>query len=162
MQNQIDETAATLSDIPNIIDSLQRQFDASVACLRTDMRAFLENGRLPNPTHRTDRRYCYPELVVTYAGKDRKVRHNLAFGRIEYPGTFASTVTQPALYRDYLEDQLGLLIQQYEVVIAVHPSKQEIPFPYVLDGLDMGDVLLVHFQNQPPTCAGRGHWAKWR
>ncbi len=151
MQTQITDTAATLSDIPFIIDSLQKQFDDAVACLRADMRAFLEHDRKPDPAHRTDRRYCYPELVVTYAGKDRKVRHNLAFGRIEYPGTFASTVTQPALYRDYLEDQLSLLIQQYEVVITVRPSAQEMPFPYVLDGLDLGDVQAMELARHFPA-----------
>jgi AMP nucleosidase len=55
------------------------------------------------------------------------------------------TVTKPDLYRDYLVEQLALLKEDFDVEISVGRSKQEIPFPYVLDGsadaalADVGD-----------------------
>jgi hypothetical protein len=39
----------------------------------------------------------------------------------------------PALYADYLTEQLNLLAADYDIEIEVGRSAQQIPFPYVLD-----------------------------
>jgi AMP nucleosidase len=47
------------------------------------------------------------------------------------------------MFADYLADQLELLDEEYEVSMSVAPSKQEIPFPYVLEAggnLALADV----------------------
>jgi AMP nucleosidase len=49
-------------------------------------------------------------------------------------GLYACSITRPALYADYLAEQLRLIAASYEVRVEVAPSRQEMPFPYVLDG----------------------------
>src|SRR3546814_7318363 len=41
------------------------------------------------------------------------------------------------MYADYLAEQIDLLVQDYGVKVVVGKSAQQMPFPYVLEGLDM-------------------------
>ena len=73
-----------------------------------------------------------------------------AFGRLNRGGTYGCTITRPALFADYLTEQLGLLTADYAVTIECGRSAQEIPFPYVLDtGAALGTIdpaeLARHF-----------------
>ena len=54
---------------------------------------------------------------------------------------YATTVTRPLLYTDYLTEQLDLLQSDYGVEITYSSSRQEIPFPYVLDS-ERGAAML--------------------
>jgi AMP nucleosidase len=69
------------------------------------------------------------------------------------PGDYAVTVTRPALFRDYLVEQLTLLIQDFEVEVEVARSTQEIPFPYVLDAADFpaADISAAQIARHFPT-----------
>ena len=42
-------------------------------------------------------------------------------------------MTRPALFADYLAEQLALLADDYAIEVSVGRSDQEIPFPYVID-----------------------------
>ncbi len=64
-----------------------------------------------------------------------------SFGRLTQAGYYATSVTRPALFADYLAEQLDLLIADYDVTVEVGPSDQEIPFPYVLDASVMLDEV---------------------
>jgi hypothetical protein len=44
-------------------------------------------------------------------------------------GTFATTVTRPALFADYLSEQLALLADDYEIEVEVGPSNAGNPLP---------------------------------
>ncbi|GGN49784.1 MAG: AMP nucleosidase [Novosphingobium sp.] len=128
---------------------LVRVYEAAVACLKGDIIAFIDNGTLPPSDRRADRLWSYPELRVTYRGKERAATASRAFGRLEAPGTYVTTVTRPGLFAEYLAEQLSLLEAEYEVEFEVSRSAQEIPFPYVLDGVAIGTVkpqeLAQHF-----------------
>jgi len=115
-----------------IIAELVRLFDEAVAALRADIAAYTTKGTIPPPARR--KLWCYPELRIAYAGAERRPDTSRAFGRLARSGTYATTVTRPALFADYLAEQLGLLMAGYEVEIGTGVSTQEIPFPYVLDG----------------------------
>ncbi|GAO56290.1 AMP nucleosidase [Novosphingobium sp. MD-1] len=119
-----------------IITELSRIFDAAVACLRADIAAFATQGTPPPPERRHDGSYCYPELRIHFDGQTLGDHSTRSFGRLIERGTYACTVTRPALFEDYLAEQLALILSDYEVRIEVCPSRQEIPFPYVLDGSD--------------------------
>lgn len=137
-----------------IIRLIQHHYDAAVDNLRRALAQYLRDRTLPDPAHRADGSYCYPELIIRYAGVERDNVVNLAFGRLEKPGTFRTTLTRPALYSSYLESQLDLLVQQYEIEMEVRASRQEIPFPYVLegaDGLEMGDVKPAELMRYFPS-----------
>lgn len=138
----------------NIIEQLTEQYEASVARLQTALTQYLRDGIAPTVEDRTNRDFCYPELVITYHGKERETVTNLAFGKLEKVGTYRTTVTKPDLFADYVGEQLDLLIEQYEVDISVGRSGQEIPFPYVLDGsadLELGTVSPNELARHFPT-----------
>ena len=67
-------------------------------------------------------------------------------------GTYASTVTRPALFADFLREQLSLLAADYEIALEVGRSRQEIPFPYVIDmTADLGAITPVELARHFPA-----------
>ena len=127
-----------MTSIPAILDQLQTEYDAAVAALREDVIAFGRDGKVPPQRKRVDGSYGYPELTLRYSGEglpdDRTHDRSRAFGRLELVGTYTTTVTRPDLFAPYLTEQLGLIMDEYDVLVEVGRSRQEIPFPYVLDG----------------------------
>ncbi|MBD3729163.1 MAG: AMP nucleosidase [Sphingomonadales bacterium] len=123
-----------MNPVDNAIAELHRVYDAAVAALRNDIKTYADEGRLPPPDTRDSGTYCYPELLVHYSGDGEPGDRSRAFGRLDSVGTYRTTVTRPALYSDYLREQLELICREYRVEIEVRPSRQEIAFPYVLDG----------------------------
>ncbi len=143
-----------MTDTKKILRSLQDGYDSSIANLRSAIAAYVTDGTIPDPASRTDGSFAYPQLRITYAGTENDAVHNLAFGRLEKPGVYVTTVTHPELFGDYLSEQIDLLAQQYEISVEVAPSKQEIPFPYVLDpsgDYEMGDVGALELARHFPT-----------
>ena len=123
-----------MQSVETILQQLSELYDKAVGTLRADVLAYARDGSLPAPSRRIDGSYAYPELVVRYAGGDRLQSRSRAFGRLNVPGTYTTTVTRPALFADYLRDQLEHITGDYPVEMEVRSSRQEIPFPYVLDG----------------------------
>jgi AMP nucleosidase len=82
------------------------------------------------------------------------VRLIRAYARITVPGDYATTITCPELYRDYLTRQLELLIADFGVEVSVAASAIEIPYPYVLDGaadLRLDTVAAAELARHFPT-----------
>lgn len=129
-----------MQTVSQIIAELHRLYDAATATLRADILAFASDGTLPSPTRRTDGTYAYPELRLHFKGEGGPSDRSRAFGRLEQAGTYATTITRPALFEDYLVEQLSLIVADYDVTMDVGPSRQEIAFPYVLDG-DAGALM---------------------
>ncbi|MGL5839596.1 MAG: AMP nucleosidase [Sphingorhabdus sp.] len=126
-----------------IIRQITDHYEASVQRLRSALGKYLKDRVPPNLMDRTNGTYSYPELVIRYSGIERANGANLAFGRLEKPGTYCITLTRPEIFGDYLASQIDLLIGQYEIELEVRPGSQEIPFPYVLDAgdaLDLADI----------------------
>jgi AMP nucleosidase len=116
-----------------IIAQLSSIYDQAVATLRADIARFAADGTPPPLDRRNDGSWCYPELRIRYAGQEKRSDVTRAFGKLSHDGTYACTITRPALFEDYLSEQISLLSQDYEVEIEVRRSAQEVPFPYVLD-----------------------------
>ncbi|QXQ06551.1 AMP nucleosidase [Sphingosinicellaceae bacterium] len=118
-----------------IVDRLTAIHHAATEALRTALRNYIETGTPPDPGQRTLGDFAYPELRLSYAGggAPRMIR---AYARLTVRGQYATTITHPELFRDYLIDQLDLLSADYDVEIEVGRSNVEIPYPYVLDGAD--------------------------
>jgi AMP nucleosidase len=138
----------------DIIRQLVTEYEASVKRLQSALAAYLKDRVPPSADQRARNDFCYPELVITYAGKTRETKSNLAFGKLEKVGTYRTTFTKPELFADYIGEQLDLLNEQYELEISVGRSKQEIPFPYVLDGsadLELGTVSPNELARHVPT-----------
>jgi len=120
-------------NIAQIIAELTRLYEAAHSTLRADILAYAQHGTLPPPSRRKDGSWCYPELRVHYAGRETHPDSSRAFGRLNDVGTYATTVTRPALFAEYLAEQIETLAEDYEISCEVAASTQEIPFPYVLD-----------------------------
>ncbi|MEO0699657.1 MAG: AMP nucleosidase, partial [Pseudomonadota bacterium] len=125
-------------DIPNILEQLQSHYAEAVATLRADVIAFGRDGTVPPQRKREDGSYSYPQITLHYAGAGAAGNalsdRSRAFGRLEQTGTYTTTITRPDLFAPYLTEQLELIAAEYEVDVSVARSRQEIPFPYVLDG----------------------------
>ena len=138
----------------NIINQLVIEYESSVKRLQTALAAYLKDKTAPSADQRANNDFCYPELIITYAGKTRASKSNLAFGKLEKVGTFRTTFTKPDLFVDYIGEQLDLLVEQYELDISVGRSSQEIPFPYVMDGsadLELGTISANELARYFPT-----------
>jgi AMP nucleosidase len=138
----------------NIINQLVIEYGSSVKRLQTALAAYLKDKTAPSADQRANNDFCYPELVITYAGKTRASKSNLAFGKLEKVGTFRTTFTKPDLFAEYIGEQLDLLVEQYELHISVGRSSQEIPFPYVMDGsadLELGTISPNELARYFPT-----------
>jgi AMP nucleosidase len=138
----------------DILAQISEHYDASVARLRAALTRFLNDRTPPDPATRHDGSFAYPQLVIHYDGVEHGNVTNLAFGRLEKPGTYRITITRPRLFDDYLKTQIELLLQQYAIRIEVSQSRQEIPFPYVLDGgdnLELGDVTTAELMRWFPA-----------
>ncbi len=123
-----------MTPITDIIEQLQSHYDEAVATLRADVIAFGRDGTIPPQRKREDGSYAYPQISLHFSGVGEPQDRSLAFGRLEMPGTYTTTVTRPDLFAPYLIEQLGLISDSYEIEVTVGRSRQEIPFPYVLDG----------------------------
>ena len=117
-----------------IIEDLTRLYEESVERLRADIVAFAREGALPKPEKRSDGSYAYPEIRLRFRGGTRSSDTSRAYGRLNAPGIYSTTVTRPKLFAAYLAEQLRLIGSDYDVDCEVGLSRQEIPFPYVLDG----------------------------
>ncbi|WP_394728020.1 AMP nucleosidase [Altererythrobacter sp. GH1-8] len=130
-----------MNQIDDILAQLQSVYDRSVRNLREDVLEFGKNGATPPDRKRHDGSYAYPELRLHFDGTGEPSDRSRAFGRLEQTGTFASTITRPNLFAPYLREQLELITSDYSVELEVATSRQEIPFPYVLDG-DHGAAMV--------------------
>ena len=117
-----------------IVDQLDAEYRRSTAALREALRLFMSTGATPDPAARAAGAFTYPELRLVYPPGVAAPRLARAYARLSQPGVYATTITRPDLYRDYLIEQLSLLLTDFPVEIEVRRSMQEIPFAYVLDG----------------------------
>ena len=117
----------------DIVAELDRLYRGSVDRLQQALTAFIAHGTPPDPEARRDGSFAYPEIRLTFRGGDVRPTPMRSFGRLSIPGDYRITVTKPALFADYLAEQLTLLIEDYDVAVEAAPGRQEIPFPYVLD-----------------------------
>ncbi|OZB19599.1 MAG: AMP nucleosidase [Rhodobacterales bacterium 34-62-10] len=76
-------------------------------------------------------RAFYPEIRIATTSH-AKVDSRLSFGHVARPGTHATTITRPDLFRHYLEQQIGLLIQNHEVAVQIRVSDTPIPVHFAV------------------------------
>src|SRR3990167_5735069 len=137
-----------------IVERLDAEYRATVEALRAALKTFLAGGPPPDPSVRAGGAFAYPELRLTWPPGEVYPRLGRAYARLSQPGDYAVTVTRPDLYRNYLIEQISLLMADFNVTIEVGRSKQEMPFPYVLDGavdIAMADVGSADIARYFPT-----------
>jgi len=76
-------------------------------------------------------RAFYPEVRIT-STSHAKGDSRLSFGHLAVPGTYAATITRPDLFRNYLIQQIDLLIRNHGVPVIVGPSATPIPVHFAV------------------------------
>src|SRR6218665_278387 len=125
-----------VEEIPRVIEALREIYDESVANLRGALARYLKTGERPDPKARAEGLFAYPELRLDYRYTSIETVPSRAFGRLNQPGLYATSISRPHLFRKYLTEPLTYLINDYDVEVSVGRSHREIPYPYVLDGSD--------------------------
>ncbi|TIX50729.1 AMP nucleosidase [Alteraurantiacibacter aquimixticola] len=133
--------ASTGVDIDTILDQLEADWEASRANLIAALRRYASDQTPPDPAARAEGIFAYPELVLHYPGEEAATYPARAYARLNQPGTYRSSIADPALFRPYLKEQLRHLVRDYAVTLEVSQSQQEIPYQYVLGGAGLGMEL---------------------
>ena len=118
--------AAEFSDASAAVDYLQELYDATVRFLSD---SFAEALAGDPPTKRY--RGFYPEIrmtTTTYSQVDSR----LAFGHVTAPGTYSATITRPDLFRNYLQQQLELLMRNHGVSVEIGLSDTPMPVHFAV------------------------------
>ncbi|HHL22081.1 MAG TPA: AMP nucleosidase, partial [Aliiroseovarius sp.] len=112
------------------VDRLTELYDEARAFLRTQFARTMA-GELPQGRVRA----FYPEIRVTVTSH-AQIDSRLSFGHVAGPGSYATTITRPDLFRNYLIQQIGLLVENHGVPVLVGPSVTPIPVHFAIAGDD--------------------------
>jgi len=123
--------AEAFTDATAAVDRLTELYSQAVDFLRDQFTAAMTETP---PDTRI--RAFYPEVRLTTASY-AQVDTRLSFGHVAGPGTYASTITRPDLFRNYLIQQIGLLIKNHGQPVIVGPSDTPIPVHFAM-GTDTG------------------------
>ncbi len=113
------------------VDALEAAHERALAALRRAVQRFAKEGVAPSAAERA--LFRYPELRVAYEGGAPPPKAPRAYGQLIWPGDYEVSITQPAFFREYLIEQLGLLVSDYGATISVGTSESEIPYAFALD-----------------------------
>ncbi|MEY8841771.1 AMP nucleosidase [Cribrihabitans sp. XS_ASV171] len=76
-------------------------------------------------------RAFYPEIRLTTLSH-AQVDSRLSFGHVSDPGTHATTITRPDLFRSYLTQQIELLMRNHDRPVMIGPSETPIPLHFAV------------------------------
>ena len=119
----------TYADAGAAVDRICDIYDTMAGRVRDRFQRFLAGERAGAPVKDA----CYPELRVSVAHDALVYDFRPAWGTLPYPGRYATTLTQPALFRDYYYTQLKRLAEYHGVPFEVGLSNRPIPLSFVVD-----------------------------
>jgi AMP nucleosidase len=101
-------------------------YDEAATFLRDRFLAAMASGH-PGRRYRA----FYPEVRITTASF-AKVDSRLSFGHVTAPGTYATTISRPGMFRGYLEQQITLLLENHGVAVQVGLSETPMPVHFAV------------------------------
>ena len=114
------------SDADEAVAQLTKLYESAVDFLCQRFKHVMANGK---PEGRI--RAFYPEIRIatqSFASADTR----LSFGHVVEPGRYATTVTRPDLFRNYLTQQIGLLIRNHGMPVEIGVSTTPIPVHFAV------------------------------
>lgn len=99
-------------------------YNASIAHLRNAMQRFVAGENLAEPI-----RACYP-YVRLHTQTVSRADSPLAYGFVDGPGQFETTLTRPDLFSHYYAEQFALLLKSHNVALEIGTSQQPIPIHF--------------------------------
>lgn len=127
---QIPEASApqSFTDAKAAVAQLERLYAQATDFLLAQFSEAMRNG-----TPRNRCRAFYPEIRLT-TSSFAQVDTRLAFGHVSVPGTYAATITRPDLFRNYLTQQIALLIRNHGQPVTIRVSDTPIPLHFAVTG----------------------------
>lgn len=116
---------SSYDDADAAVDKLLELYQRNTAFIREGFREY-SGGRLPLGQRI---RACYPAIRIrihTYPEVDSR----LSYGHLVEPGIYMTTVTRPALFREYLREQVRLLLKNHHVPVEIGESDMPIPLHF--------------------------------
>ena len=116
--------AERFEDAELAVERLELIYDRHTAFIRERFSDLLKRKKLRGRVRAT-----YPHIRVettTYA----KIDSRFSYGHVAGPGVYATTVTQPALFRNYLIEQIRLLLRAHGNSVEIGPSDEPIPLHF--------------------------------
>lgn len=126
LQSPSVKTPEAFTDAKAAVNRLCELYETATRFLCDEFTTALENGPTGNRV-----RAFYPELRIT-TRTFAKVDSRLSFGHLAEPGAYAATITRPDLFRNYLEQQIGLLLENHKVPVVVGASETPIPVHFAV------------------------------
>ncbi|MCB1335121.1 MAG: AMP nucleosidase [Roseivivax sp.] len=119
---------ALFDDAAKAVDRLIELYRGGTGFLTGAFMDTMRNGQ-------SDKRFraFYPEVRFTTTSF-AKVDSRLSFGHVSQPGVYATSVTRPDLFRQYLILQIGLLLRNHGVPVQIGLSDTPIPVHFAVAG----------------------------
>lgn len=138
----------SFDDASAALDRICDIYDQGVARLNDRFQRFRDGER-----GITDPHACYPYLKMTIEDPPAGgYKGNLSYGNLPAAGTYGTTLTDPALFRTYYDEQIRLLLQNHPgFPVQVGTSNTHIPLPFAVEGgyeglnIDEMDALRSEF-----------------
>jgi AMP nucleosidase len=109
------------TDAAAAVARLEDIYERNARFLRDRFEAYA-NGEALTPRVRA----TYPFVRITTSTHAR-LDSRLSYGFVAQPGVHETTVTRPDLFRHYLREQIGLLIENHSVPVEIGESSEPIP-----------------------------------
>ncbi len=116
------------TDAARAVDALEALYNQATDFLIDEFSKVVTMGKPP-----TRIRAFYPEIrlsVISHVKTDSR----LAFGHVAKPGVYSTTITNPTLFRNYLIQQLELLMLNHSVPVQIGSSDTPIPVHFAVAG----------------------------
>jgi AMP nucleosidase len=132
LESTIDPTPQSFTDPGKALQRIIDLYDSATRFLRERLALYEADGALSGPV-----RACYPYAKISSAIHSR-ADTRLSYGFVADPGTYATTLTRPELFGNYLREQLTNLLRNHDVVLEVGVSDEPIPIHFAsADGLHL-------------------------
>ncbi len=106
------------------VAQVQHLYQQQIEHLRSSMQQFVAGGELPERVHAF---YPYVRVHTTTVARTESP---LAFGFVEGPGVFETTLTRPDLFGTYYAEQFRLLRLSHGVELEIGLSESPIPIHF--------------------------------
>ncbi|MGA9251360.1 MAG: AMP nucleosidase [Roseobacter sp.] len=122
--------SALFDNADDAVDRLEELYAQASDFLRAHFARAMAEGA---PDSRV--RAFYPQVLFetsSYAHVDTR----LSFGHVSAPGRYRATITRPDLFRNYLTQQIGLLIENHQQPVRIEVSDTPMPVHFAVAGDD--------------------------
>ena len=117
-------------------------YDAAVGFLKSEF------ARAMAGTPRGVRVRAFYPMIRIETSSFAKIDSRLSFGHVPDPGVHVATITRPRLFAHYLEQQIGLLIENHGVPVEIGLSDTPMPVHFAVAGDDdIEEAALPHRRN---------------